>query len=189
MNSTNLLYLNGHFYNKATGKRMIFNEGAEFLVVCEKDYFAEAGPAGRYFDKTLSSEELLAKITKSSDKREFHKILDKGCILFFEIGFDKENYLFKAELMEDLYAYRPKGNNKEFTLYDCHCFALECGNPKIIFPEMVYGKSISDLYKCTYIHYFGNKGNPSSNAITTFTLEDRKTTLDDLRKRLKKIER
>ena len=180
MNSINLIYENGHFYNTANNKRVLFKEGKEFCIVSDKNDFIAAPQAGRLPKVILSSDELLNKIKTTPAIIDFHKICERNDVLFFYIHIDR-SYSFRVVLSEDLYLVKTGNVRSEYKLFDCQAQTVENTENYIRFFEPVYGKSLSDLRKCTYVHYFGNKGNPSANAITDFTLSDRKTTIDDLR--------
>lgn len=178
MKSINLIYKNGHFYNADSKKRILFKDGEEFCIVSKKTDFGEAPSAGRVPKKILSSEELL-NLLKKKGITDFHKICKKNDILLFSIHTDK-TYTFKVLLFEDLYLYRHE-KGSDYKLFDCQVKTIENVEDYIDFFEPVYGKSLSDVRKCTYVHYFGNNGNPSANALTDFMLIDKKTTIDDLR--------
>lgn len=193
MDSINLIFKNGHFYNKDTKQRILFREGEEYHVVASSDDgFEKASSAGRSNIKITTQEGLLRELAQKEKKKiPFKKLLDKNTCLYFSVDFSEEIYEFKARLETDLYLYKSASNSKkDYILHDCYCKTIESTTRNIQFFEEIEGKSLNDLYKCTYVHYFGNKGNPAENALIAFLLEDRKTTIDDLRqKALEKIKK
>jgi hypothetical protein len=76
-----------------------------------------------------------------------------------------------VELLEDLYLFISKkkdDENNEGKLYSCACVVRENTNNKIKFFEEIHATSLNELYKSTYVHYFGNFGNPACNALDRF---------------------
>ena len=85
------------------------------------------------------------------------------------VGPKNVTHEFKVELLEDLYLHL-KSNWKlqEEKLYDCACVVRENISKTLDFFEEVYAESLNEVYKYTYVHYFGNEGNPACNAIDRF---------------------
>jgi hypothetical protein len=169
-----LTYKNGHFYDKITKERLEIKEGIDFSITCAgNDDFFKAKPAGKYPLEPLAAKELKAQIDSDSNISKYKRVYERGKRLYFEIArLESENpvnHVFEIELLEELYLYY---NNswklKEYRLYDCCCQLI--GNPSetLDFFEWVYGKSLNELFKNTFVHYFGNKGNPASNALDRF---------------------
>lgn len=169
-----LVYKNGHFYDRTTGDRLEIKDGIEFSITCkeEGDFFI-APPAGNPTLKPLSSVGVLREIESDREIAKHKKLFDAGKHLFFSISRIVDDnvfsHIFEVELVEDLYLIFKTGwKLQEYRLYDCACKLV--GNPSglIEFFEPVYGKSLNELYKNTFVHYFGNMGNPASNALDRF---------------------
>lgn len=114
MESKNLIYINGHFYEKQSGVRLELREGAEICVVATDNGFKEADPAGTWPLDVMSSEEKELELKKDIEIT-YKKILSKGSFLYFYISRTnpkKIKHEFKVELLEDLYMYR-KNDAKE----------------------------------------------------------------------------
>ncbi len=169
-----LTYKNGHFYDKTTGERLEIRDGIDFSITCalDNDFYA-APPAGNYKVEALSSAELLEQIKSDTEISSYSKRYNKNDKLYFSI---KRLYKggivsheFEAELLEDLYFFHKKHWKKDdFRLYDCACKLVANTSKTIEFFEPVYAKSLNELYKSTFVHYFGNKGNPACNALDRF---------------------
>lgn len=96
-------------------------------------------------------------------------IFDRNTSLFFEIKIKQKQYIFEVKLLEELYAFKKKEwKNKTLRLYDCYCKVVNSTGEQIDYFEPIYGKSLNELYKNTYIHFFGNEGNPAVNALDRF---------------------
>lgn len=168
-----LTFKNGHFYDMTTKERLEIKEGIEFSITCaENDDFYKARPAGTF--PLESHIDVLEQIQNDSSITKYKKIFSAGKTLYFAITRMEDDLFpivheFEVDLKQDLYFYYNKSwKLKEYRLYDCHCQLV--GNPSntIDFFEYVYGKSLNELYKNTFVHYFGNKGNPASNALDRF---------------------
>lgn len=173
MQSKNLIYKNGHFYDSLNGKRIGIKDNAEVCIVAEDKDFVSFSPAGKYpleikEDKTKENE-MKSDKTISQSKR----IRKRGELLYFYINHTKEgletHHEFEVELLEDLYMYiKNDWKIQEGKLYDCACVIKKTLTNSIEFFEEVYAQSLNEVYKNTYVHYFGNEGNPACNAIDRF---------------------
>lgn len=68
---------------------------------------------------------------------------------------------FEVELLEDLYMFiKDDWKIQEGKLYSCACIVRKTMTNSIAFFEKVYAQSLNEVYKNTYVHYFGNEGNP-----------------------------
>lgn len=169
-----LIYKNGHFYDTVTKERLEIKEGAEFSITCSgNDDFFAASPAGNYMVVGLNGAELLKQLKSDINISSYSKRYDKAEKLYFSITriIQKEVIIheFEAELLEDLYFFHKKSwKNDDYRLYDCACKLNANTSKTIDFFEPVYAKSLNELYKNTFVHYFGNKGNPACNALDRF---------------------
>lgn len=173
MQSKNLIYKNGHFYEANSNNRIGIRENAKVCIVALESDFIEALPAGKKKQKIKSAKELEAEIKLDKKITSFHKVFDKGTVLFFsikrELGGKKINHEFEVELLEDLYFfYKDSWKKPEERLYDCTCVVRRNISNTLEFFEEVYAKSLNELHKATFVHYFANAGNPACNAIDRF---------------------
>ena len=173
MESKDFIYKNGHFYDKITEKRVGIVDGAKICIIAPSESFTSFLPAGRYPLKILSRGDKEFEIRNQPDLAKWRKIYDKGHSLYFSItrsvGEITIVHEFKVELMEDLYLYVKKGwKQQDGKLYDCACIVRENISRSIDFFEEVNAGSLNEAYKYTFVHYFGNDGNPACNAIDRF---------------------
>jgi hypothetical protein len=173
MLSKNLIYKNGHFYDSLNHKRIGIRDGAEVCIVALTDDFVEAPLAGKIITEFKSSKELENELGFDGEITSYHKVFDKGKFLYFSIKkkFDdiSINHEFQVELLEDLYFfYKRVWKKNEENLYDCACVVRKNISDTIPFFEEIYGKSLNQLFKNTFVHYFNNEGNPACNAIDRF---------------------
>jgi hypothetical protein len=178
MKSINVVYQNGHFYDKETKQRIALKKGEEFLIAgSEKGFEIDLPPAGQkansQTDKNAKTEKEVTEAYEKGINHEtyslFKKVLDAGKQVFFQISLSGILYSFRVELLEDLYIYQ-KVKGKNYRLMDCSCCSTDNIESNIGFFEPVYGKSLNDVYKCTYVHYFGNTGHSTSNSMDRFFL-------------------
>ncbi len=170
MESKNLIYKNGHFYDKHTKHRLDIADDAELTIVALEGCFLKTEPVGTWFtDEPLDSASLEKLIAKDPVVGEYKKIMDAGKRLYVHITHNGKYYQFEVLLKEDLYVYLPvKSKKDEGKLYDCACIVTANTNKGIEFFEEIKGKSLNEVYKNTFVHYFGNKGNPACNALDRF---------------------
>lgn len=167
MHSKNLIYKNGHFYEN--GKRIEIKDNATVCIVANEDDFILI-PEDLFFKPTIKTKaQLKNEIEKDSEISDNKLIFDRGKRLFFYISKNDIKHEFEVELLEDLYFFKKKNaKNDDFRLYDCACVVKRNISHTIEFFEEVNAKSLNEAYKKTYVHYFGNKGNPACNAIDRF---------------------
>lgn len=173
MQSQKLIYKNGHFYDASTGKRTGIKDGAEICVVALEHDFISFAPAGTSPLKISDNNVLEMKIKSDKEISNFKKVFQKGDFLYFTIRRkvnDAEiNHEFEVELLEDLYLFmKDSWKLQEGKLFDCACVVRKNIFNTIEFFEEVYAQSLNEVYKNTYVHYFGNEGNPACNAIDRF---------------------
>lgn len=189
MKSRNIIYKYGHFYDLEQNKRIVINDGAEICVVGSSDAFSDVKPVGHKVDRPLKSSELKERIEQDKKIIDSKKLFDAGKELYFSISV-KGHHRFKAVMLEDLYIVRKK-SDEQHIMHNCACMVVENIN-KSIEPfafEYIYARSLNELFKNTYIHYFGNTGNPARNVFVTF-YEDPKnekgSLLENYREKKKK---
>lgn len=171
MESKTLIYKNGHFYDKRTGVRMELTDNSELTIVTDDNSFVEAPPIGKWPEgHPATSLELQAMLVSDSLHMKidrFKKIYDQGTHLYFSIHGYHE---FEVELKEDLYVYTNIADPRqtEGKLFDCACELTKNTSFSIDYFEKIIGKSLNEIYKNTFVHYFGNNANPACNALNRF---------------------
>ncbi len=172
MISKNIIFKYGHFYDRETNQRISLVENTTYCILGDESTDFEIGkPVGRIQkEKSISTfRNELEEKEKAKKIDMFKLIFDRNTSLFFEINIKQNQYIFEVKLLEELYSFKKKEwKNKTFRLYDCYCKVVNSTGEKIDYFEPVYGKSLNELYKNTYIHFFGNEGNPAVNALDRF---------------------
>jgi len=172
MISKNIVYKNGHFYEKSTGKRFSIINGSEIVIVADNSVFGDCEPAGNSHIIPRSEEEIISQITENETDVRFQKLLPKGTKIYFYISSTIENHRklrFEVELLEDLFAsLKSSWKKQEGRLSDCFCKTICELDGQIENFEEVYGKSLNEVYKNTFVHFLGNNGNPACNALDRF---------------------
>ena len=185
METKDLIYKNGHFYDRTTQKRVRLTDGAQISITAAPEHFLPFSPAGAWPLKILSHMDKLNLLLNEVKPSKHKKIAGQGAFLYFSINRHSKtkeiiNHEFKVELLEDLYLFlKSDWKTQEEKLYDCACVVRENTTKTIDFFEPVYAESLNEVYKYTFVHYFGNDGNPACNAIDRFYEEERneKSTL------------
>jgi hypothetical protein len=167
LDSKILIYINGHFYEKETGHRLEIQPGAEISITANVGTFCQAKTVGSSIT-VRDSVTQVNEISRDPDIKYFKKALNRGTMLYVSISIHE----FRIELLEDLYFYltsNSKDQEKgEGRLYDCACVARQNTTRSVQFFEEIFGKSLNETYKRIFVHFFGNNGNPSCNAIDRF---------------------
>lgn len=173
-----LSYCNGHFYDVETGKRIALKENIEISLTTDDKNFITTKPAGHIPKFILDSTDKKNEVSNDKKVKEFRKVFDAGKYLY--VCIPKNDTWFKVELLEDLYIFlNKKTKKKEGKLYSCACVVKANISGKINYFEEVHATSLNELYKSTYVHYFGNFGNPACNALDRF-YEDHKNENSNL---------
>ncbi|SEW46847.1 hypothetical protein SAMN05428988_6557 [Chitinophaga sp. YR573] len=173
MESKNLVFKNGHFYDRETKSRIELKDGAVFCIVATTSDFISPLPAGTPFVEELDSKKKEAQVKKDSDLGKYKKVYNKGDFLYFSIQrqVDEKKIIheFEVELQEDLYFhFKTKWKVPEDKLFDCACIVRRNISNTIEFFEEIHGGSLNEVYKSTFVHFFGNEGNPACNAMDRF---------------------
>ncbi|MDP4150116.1 MAG: hypothetical protein Q8927_18845 [Bacteroidota bacterium] len=174
MESLDLIYKNGHFYDLQSKKRVMIADGAKINLSAPAACFRPFAPVGKHPLKVLTSEEKDKSIRNEQELSTYRKIFDRGKFLYFAIHrYDDKKKVaiheFKVELLEELYLLLKKNwGRQEERLYDCACVVRENTTGTIDYFEEIHAESLNEIYKCTFVHYFGNAGNPACNAIDRF---------------------
>lgn len=173
MESKHLVFKNDHFYDGETKLRIELKDGSVFCIVATASDFISPNPAGNPVDVILDSKRKEDEVKKESDVGLYKKIYNAGDLLYFSIPrqVDERKILheFQVELLEDLYFYfKSKWKGQEDKLFDCACIVKRNISNTIEFFEEIHASSLNEVYKNTFVHFFGNKGNPACNAIDRF---------------------
>jgi hypothetical protein len=177
MDSRKIIFANGHFYDSNTGERIFFRNGSNLVVVGQSSDILPCPPAGNQVEPR-SDNDLKAELKSKEESREiavFQRLVKRGEHLYFRAGtevsesFLTGQFVFKVRLLEELYGYqKERSNDGIMRLYDCSCVVEEILGREIRFFEIVYGKSLNELYKNTFVHYFWNYGSPTANVHDRF---------------------
>lgn len=184
-----LQYRNGNFYNPQTGVRVVFKENTELWVTLPDGTEVEpAPPAGTWPLALLDAAQQIEVLTNSKAYPRFKKILSRGTEVYFTIARKKgktkaTRYVFGVKLLEDLYFYGKENSPVPERIYPCACVALTNVSGNLSFFEEVYAQSLNELYKNTFVHFFGNSGHATCNVFDRFytDLTDEQTTIHKLR--------
>ena len=173
MQSKNLIYKNGHFYDSLDGKRIGIKDNAKVCIVATDKDFIPFSPAGTYPLEIKDSKTQENELKSDKAISQYKLIKRKGGLLYFCIKHSQNgleiHHEFEVELLEDLYMFlKNDWKIQEGKLHDCACVLKNTLTNSIDFFEEVYAQSLNEIYKNTYVHYFGNEGNPACNAIDRF---------------------
>lgn len=170
-----VIYSHGHFVDKENGQRIIPRNGCEYILVGSQMDIMESDPLNKPPDKLENSEEKLKEVNfspKSKDKPNL-KLAESGQVFLFRIGLgqiedEDQQYIFKVELNEDLYAYLGGTGNNKWRLFECYCQVTECIEGRLNMYEKIYAYSINDAFSKTVAFYFPFNRKSSANAHTEF---------------------
>lgn len=169
MNKIIITSHHGHLYDAESGKRIRLKEGANYRLEVLGEHFLE-GAAFRRERNTATEEELKSAILSQKEIYFLKKVFDRGTNLYFRIEKALEDGSLKGswfviELLEDLFVYSKSKEDahKKGRLFQCQCAVINCFDQELPFFESIYANSLSDIYKKTYVHYFGNQGSPNAN--------------------------
>lgn len=103
MSSKELKYVNGHFYEVKSKKRIALKDGIEITLTSDDANFIAVKPAGHKPKKILDAKEKKLQVETDKKVKESKKVFSAGKVLYFHIL--KTDAWFKAELLEDLYIF------------------------------------------------------------------------------------
>ena len=136
MKAFKVKYYHGHFIDVVTKKRILPNQGCEYIINAEEEAFKSEDEKLRTITPKNSLEKAKSIENEYPNTKHF-KLLHAGKKLFYRVGNSKRaqgdesyEYLFSCELLEDLYIYqmpKRKGESaKDWRLCDCACKINEC---------------------------------------------------------------
>jgi len=178
MNNFEVIYKNGQFIEKSTGKRIIPVQDKEYLIIGDNSSFGVAD-SGFHADVVLDEEKKAVQIEKDYGQGNFVKILNSGNILSFRLGNSRMRrdeatsvYYFTCTLLEDLYLYKlrnRKGDKEsDWRLADCQCELSECTYGGLVLHDKVRSPSLNSLFSNTVMYYFPLQRSGSINVFSTF---------------------
>ena len=85
----NVRYFNGHFYDKATGKRLIPRPDSEFVIVAQPADFLEHDLFNTPPERARSPEELEILLRAEENLKKYAHLLERGTRLFFRFGISR----------------------------------------------------------------------------------------------------
>ena len=189
METREIKYINGHLYDIKTKKRIELVTGNNYVIV-GNEFLNPKSEEKLFYRDTKTIIKQLLDLKSMGDIDNFGRLAKKGESLSFYInpkGMSVEHH-FRVELFEDLYYKTSKKfKSKEFVMFNCCCMVVENTTNSLDMFEEITANSISELYKKTYVHYFGNVGNPSANALDRFYIGDTKINLRELYKLTKEL--
>ncbi len=180
MKTIDVVFRNGHFYDKLTDSLVtLYNEREAVLVVSHADDLI-LETAEKEVLIPLASKEKLQVVKGKCDV--YRKIFSQGESLFVDVRNGNKKVQVEVELCEDLYLYKQrKWKVADEVLFECICkVKLVDGRP---LKKIILGASLNDLYKQMYVHFNLNDGNPASNAITAYYINraDKRKNIDSIR--------
>lgn len=178
----NVHYFNGHFYDKASGKRLIPRPDSEFVIVAQPSDFLEHDLFNTPPERERTREELEAEIKVVPNLEKYALLLERGARLFFHFGIsrtDRKNegncYAFEIQLLEDLYLYRRKDwkSDTRPACYSCCCMLVEELTGQLPFrPERIFGQSLNDIFEKVVHLYYAGKRSSAINVFTEFRVQN-----------------
>lgn len=184
MKNLNVIYRNGHFYNKENEKRIIFKEENSYSIQGYKNSFLLEDPLNEKHksEEILDADAMKADILNIKELESYALLLPAGTKLQFHLGTLKKaaenqhNYFrFELELLEDLYLYRKKtmkaGNKR---LNDCKCVIYKETTGNLQNFEKVYGNSLNNAYSQTCMLYLAARRTSSGSVPNEVSLLGKK---------------
>ena len=181
MNNFEVIYKNGQFIEKSTGKRIIPVQDHEYRISGDENSFSSSDARFLTF-APLNEEENAIQIDKEYGKGNYVKILECGSKLYFRLGNSKKLsrndslvYYFACSLLEDLYLYKlrhRKGDQaSDWRLADCQCKLTECISGGLVLTENLISLSLNSLFCNTVMYYFPLQRSGSINVFRTFYVD------------------
>ena len=178
MKSYNVIYQHSHFIDKVTGKRLILQQGFEYVIIDGANSMLEVDEK-LVVATTKNSEEKKQWVSNQFGKGNYIKIADAGEQLSFRFGNSKvargdesQQYEFQCSLNEDLYLHLLKGRNgtnpNHWRLVECICELKECLQGNLKYTELIKAESLNKLFNQTVQFFFPNQRSGSTNVFTTF---------------------
>ena len=179
MKTFNAVYQHNHFIDKSTNKRLIPQQGHEYVII------AKAGSLLEFDEKLAVAEAKTSENKKTWAHNQFGqgnyiKIGDSGDQLLFRIGNSKvaigdesHKYIFLCTLHEDLYLYllrsRSGSSPNDWRLAECICELTECLEGNLKLSEVIKAESLNKLFSHTVQFFFPNQRSGSTNVFSTFS--------------------
>lgn len=184
MKAFSVKFLNGHFIDQDTEKRIILVQNGIYTISANDSAFVEE-------DEKLIIAAGLEKELKAKEIQEKHKntdtiiFLPANTELLFRIGNSKSlkgdqsyAHFLTCILLEDLYIYFVKNGTNEkndpiaWRLSRCKCQLKESKIGGLVLTEKIVGNSLNDLFTKTVMFYFSLQRSGSINVFSNFYLYD-----------------
>lgn len=184
MKAFRVKFLNGHFIDQDTEKRVIPVQNGIYTISADDSAFVED-------DEKLIIASGLEKEQKAKEIEQKHKNTDTilfllaNTELLFRIGNSKSvkgdqsyAHFLTCTLLEDLYIYFVKNGTNEkidpiaWRLSRCKCQLKESKIGGLVLTEKIVGNSLNDLFTKTVMFYFSLQRSGSINVFSNFYLYD-----------------
>lgn len=166
--------MNGHFYDKETGNRIIIKDGTELAIVMSNNSaLLSADPLN--LPNTVRSKEVFeGDISSLKGFKRMKKIVDKGTQLTFTISSailtseppEKYTITFGLTLLEDLYLYE----TTKISLSQSRCVVDKVIEGHLPYFEPLHAYSLNEAHHKTFVHFFNKFGHATANAFDKFFL-------------------
>jgi hypothetical protein len=185
MISKDAIYKYGHFYEKATGKRIIIKDGAEMSIILPGSHLLiENDPLNTQLE-IRTDEEIIKHLEKFKNFKRHKKLLEAGDKLYFKISSgiatseleNRKVCIFEVELQESLFMYETTSKS----LASCYCIVHKVIEGDLPYFEPIYAYSLNDAYSKTYVHYFNIYGKNTCTAFSKFTFSPYGQKLETLK--------
>lgn len=184
MKTFSVKFLNGHFVDQETEKRVIPVQNGIYTISADDSAFVEE-------DEKLIIAAGLEKEQKAKEIEKKHKntnailFLPANTVLLFRIGNSKSvkgdqsyAHFLTCILLEDLYIYFVKNGTNEkndpvaWRLSRCKCQLKESKIGGLVLTEKIVGNSLNDLFTKTVMFYFALQRSGSINVFSNFYIYD-----------------
>ena len=179
-----VVFINGHFVDKETGKRIVLTNLSSYVLVGDELSLREEDPLNSPPRVYLSAKEMLNAVQNSPKIKtnNYFKIAEAGQRFVFRVGLgirsgtgqnDKE-FVFSAIINEDLYCYSNDKELKKWRLFNCKTTVDQCLSGNLNMYETIYAYSLNDAFSKTIAFYFPLNRKSSGNVQNEFYLWDGK---------------
>lgn len=170
MFNKSVVYKGGHFFEKDSNKKLYLKDNVEFLLVSNTECFEVNDPNNKEPEKQLNSEEKEEYVKQYCRRKgKFYiKVANANQEFVFRVNLGKKiqegiSFIFKIELLEDLYAYLVNPDENRWRLLDCLCHVNKCLSNNYDVGVGLYADSLNDAYSKVVTTYFANKRKSSAN--------------------------
>lgn len=186
MKAFKVKFLNGHFIDIETDKRINLVQSMNYTISADDDSFSIED---RILTKKiiLSSEEKSKWVLEKYGKDNYGFIAQAGTFFRFDFTNNKiakgdkgKSFKFTCEILEDLYLYKLEGRDfkkdESWRLAECKCELSECIEGDIAFTEKIISDSLNQLFSDTIMFYFPRQRSGACNAFAKYHLYEKKSS-------------